>query len=149
MNKLLLSLLLLGSTSVFASEALKVDPSAQAKADKQMKLQNKNVIKHVVAELSSKLPQKVDKFTTFTDITSDDLTLIYTFEINTGAKSDEAVQKEDGPRMAKYIKEGICKSSKRFLDSDIALKYRYTSASSKKELFAYKIEAKDCKELWK
>lgn len=149
MKNILLSVLLLTSVSVFAQEPLKVDPSAQAKADKQMKIQNKNVIKHVVAELSSKLPQTVDKYTTFTNITSDDLTLIYTFEINTGAKSDEAVIKEDKPRMAPYIKKGICQSSRRFLQSDINIKYIYVSAASKKELFSFLVEAKDCLQVWK
>ena len=149
MKNILISLLLLGSSSIFAADALQVDPSAQAKADKQLKIQNKSVIKHVVEELSSKVPQTVDQYTTFTNITSDDLTLIYTFEINTGAKSDEAVRKEDGPRMGEYVKNGICQSSRRFLESDILIKYVYNSASSKKELFSFFVEPKDCLQIWK
>lgn len=149
MKNILLSLLVLGSTSLFAEEPLKVDPSAQANADKQMKLQNKNVIKHVVAEYSNKLPQEVDKFTTLREISSDDLTLIYSFDIKTGDKSDEAVKKEDGPRMETYIKDGICKSSRRFLESDIIIKYDYYSVKSKKELFSFRVEAKDCLKAWR
>lgn len=149
MKKILLSLLVCSAVSLVASDNLQVDPSAQAKADKQMKIQNRSVVKHVIEEYSSKLPQKVDKYTTFTNIAADDLTLIYTFEINTGAKSDESVIKEDGPRMEKNVVNGICQSARRFLQSDIALKYVYKSAASKKELFAYKVEAKDCVTIWK
>ncbi len=149
MKNILLSLILFGTISSFANESLKVDPSAQAKADKQMKIQNRNVIKHVVKELLSNLPQRIDNYTTFTEISSDDLTLNYTFEINTGSKSDEAVIKEDKPRMTPYIKEGICQSSKRFLQSDINIKYIYKSAPTKKELFSFYVEAKDCLKFWK
>ncbi len=119
MKNILLSLILFGTISSFANETLKVDPSAQAKANKQMKIQNRNVIEHVVKELSSNLPQRIDNYTTFIEISSDDLTLNYTFEINTGSKSDEAVIKEDEPRMASYIKERICQSSKRFTNEYI------------------------------
>ncbi len=148
MKKILLPLILLGTVSVYAAEIPSADPAVQAKANQQMKLQNKNVIKHVIAEISSKLPQTVDKYTTFTNISSKDLTLIYTYEINTGAKSDEAVKKEDGPRMEPYVKKGICQSSKRFLESDIDIQYAYKSAASKKELFAFKMSKKDCKQYW-
>lgn len=149
MKNILYSLLLIASTSVFATDNITVDPAAQANADKQLKLQNKNVIKHVVEELSSKLPQVVDQYTTFTKISSDDLRLIYTFEINTGAKSDEAVRKEDSSRMAGYIKEGICTSSKRFLESDIAITYAYQSTTTKNELFSFTVVAKDCLKVWR
>ncbi len=149
MKNILLFLLLFGSSLIFANEALKVDPLVQARADEQIKIQNKNIIKHVVDEISSTLPQSVDKYTTFTNIFSDDLTLIYTFEIDTGAKSDEAVIKDDKPRMASYVKKGICQSSKRFLQSNINIKYIYKSASSKKELFFFYVEAKDCQRVWK
>ncbi len=148
MKKILLPLILLGTVSAFSAETPSADPAVQAKANQQMKLQNKNVIKHVIDEISTKLPQTVDKYTTFTNISSEDLTLVYTYEINTGAKSDEAVKSEDGPRMEPYIKKGICQSSKRFLESDIAIKYVYKSAVSKNELFAFKVDKKDCKAVW-
>lgn len=144
MKKLLLPFLLTASIALFAQEPLKVDPLAQAKADKQMKIQNKNVIKFVIEEYKRKLPQKVDEYTSFVDISSKDLTLIYTFEINTGAKSDESVIKEDKERMGKMVHYGICQSAKRFLQSDIDISYVYMSAVSKKELFRFYVNKKDC-----
>ena len=147
MKKLLLPILVVSTLAFGAAQepkVLKVDPSAQAKADKQMKLQNKNVIKFVIEEYKRKLPQKVDNYTQFVDISSKDLTLIYTFEINTGAKSDETVIKEDKKRMGEMVKLGICKSSQRFLDSDINLSYVYNSQATKKELFKFNVTKKDC-----
>ena len=70
--------------------------------------------------------------------------MIYTFEINTGAKSDEAIIKEGKERMAKRIRRGICQSSKRFLDSHIDISYIYKSAATKKELFRFDVTKSDC-----
>ena len=109
--------------------------------------QNKKIIKMVVEEISKKLPQKVDNYTNLIKIRDEDLTLIYTFEINTGAKSDEAVIKEDKPRMKRMISQGICQSSKRFLDAGVSLSYEYVSASTKKMLFIFAMNQKLCKEL--
>ncbi len=111
---------------------------------KEMLKQNKTVIKMAVKAMKDKLPQKVDKYTQFTAIRSKDLTLIYTFEINTGAKSDEAVIKEDKKRMGKHVKKGICQSSKRFLDSHIDISYIYVSAKTKKELFRFDVTKNNC-----
>lgn len=147
MKKIFFILALVGISSLFSKETMPVDPSAQAKADKQMKLQNKNVIKAVVDEYSKKLPQKVDEYTTFVGISSKNLTLIYTFEINTGAKSDATVIKEDKKRMTEMVSYGICKSSKRFLESDINLSYIYTSKATKHELFKIDVTLEDCKNL--
>jgi hypothetical protein len=113
----------------------------------KLKEQNREIIKMVVKEISKDLPQKVDRYTTMSKIRDENLTLIYTFEINTGAKSDKAVIKEDKPRMQKAISRGICQSSKRFLEAGVTLSYEYLSASSKKELFTFTMNQKKCKEL--
>ena len=111
----------------------------------EMLKQNKQVIKAAVAAISKKLPQKVDKYTQFTAISSKGLTLFYTFEINTGAKSDEAVRSEDRRRMSKYVTQGICQSSKYFLDSNINISYIYISAKTKAKLFQFNVTKSDCK----
>jgi succinate dehydrogenase flavin-adding protein (antitoxin of CptAB toxin-antitoxin module) len=109
--------------------------------------QNKIIIKMVVDEISKKLPQKVDNYTTLIKIRDEELTLIYTFEINTGAKSDEAIIKEDKARMKRIVSKGICQSSKRFLDAGVTLSYEYLSASTKQELFTFSMNEKECKGL--
>ncbi|AKF24862.1 hypothetical protein YH65_05275 [Sulfurovum lithotrophicum] len=110
----------------------------------QMQKQNKTIVKMAAEGLNENLPQKVDDYTTLTQVEAKDETLIYVFEINTGAKSDEAVQKEDRTRMQKAVTNGICHSSKRFLDAHINIAYIYRSAKSKKELFRFDIKREDC-----
>jgi len=117
-------------------------------ADK-FKEQNSQIIKMVVSEISKSLPQKVDRYTTMTTIRDENLTLIYTFEINTGSKSDEAVIKEDKPRMQKAVTKGVCQTSQKFLDADITLAYEYKSATTQKELFTFLITKERCKEIQK
>jgi methylphosphotriester-DNA--protein-cysteine methyltransferase len=146
MKKLLLStvtLILLGA-SVYATDIIK---EGQEYPIEKMKEQNQKIIKMVVEEISKTLPQKVDKYTKMTKIRDENLTLIYTFEINTGVKSDEAVQKEDKPRMEKAVTKGVCQSSKRFIDAGVSLSYEYLSATSKKELFSFHMNEEICKEL--
>jgi len=110
----------------------------------KMQQQNRNVVKLAAEELSRNLPQKVDNYTTLTQVKGKDETLIYIFEINTGAKSDEAVRKEDRTRMLKAVTNGVCQSSKRFLDAHINISYIYRSAKSKEELFHFTIKREDC-----
>jgi len=119
-----------------------------ADLSKEMLKQNRQIVKMAVKAIGEKLPQKVDKYTQFTAISNKDLTLIYTFEINTGAKSDEAVKQEDKGRMKKHIIPGICKSSKRFLDSNIDISYIYLSAKTKVKLFQFDVTKSDCEELF-
>lgn len=114
---------------------------------KEMKSQNKTVAEMFVEEISKNLPQKIDKYTQFINITNKDTTLIYTFEINTGSKSDDAVRKEDRTRMHKAIQNGICKSSQKFLEAGINTSYVYISAISKAHLFQFDITQQDCIEL--
>jgi len=146
MQKLLFSaiIFIMFGQSVYATDIIK---NGQEYPLDKMKEQNQKIIKMVVEEISKTLPQKVDKYTEMTKIRDENLTLIYTFEINTGAKSDEAIKKEDKPRMEKAISKGVCQSSKRFLDADITLTYEYMSSSTKKELFVFSMTKETCKEL--
>lgn len=110
----------------------------------EMRKQNSEIVKLASEEISKTLPQKVDSYTTLMTVEGKDTTLIYTFEINTGAKSDDTVKKEDRGRMKKAVTTGICDSSKRFLDSDISISYLYISANSKAELFRFDVTQADC-----
>jgi len=113
----------------------------------QLQKQNKQIIKLVVKELSKDLPKTIDKYTMFTNISAKNSNLIYIFEINTGAKSDEAVRKEDRSRMREAVSYGVCKSSKRFMDAQITIIYNYISAKSKANLFNFKINQALCYKL--
>jgi len=106
--------------------------------------QNKKIVKLASEEISKTLPQKVDQYTRLLKVEGKDTTMIYIFEINTGAKSDEAIKKEDRTRMQKAVTQGICRSSKRFLDAEINITYLYQSAASKKELFRFEVSKADC-----
>ena len=110
----------------------------------ELKVQNRKIVALVVEELSKDLPKTVDQYTEFVGIKSDDLTLVYIFEINTGGKSDETVQKEDNSRMQSAVTQGVCRSSKRFLDAQINISYLYKSAKTKVELFQFDITQADC-----
>jgi len=145
MKRLLFLLtLLLFSVSSQAEDIIK---EGQEYPIEKIREQNREIIKMVVEEISKKLPQTVDKYTTLKEIKDDNLTLIYSFEINTDAKNDATVIKEDKPRMEKAVSKGICQSSKRFLDAGISLKYIYISASSQKNLFSFTMNQTKCKEL--
>jgi len=134
--------MLLGQ-SIYATDIIK---EGQEYPIEKIKEQNKKIIKMVVEEISKTLPQKVDQYTEMTKIRDENTTLIYTFEINTGSKSDEAVQKEDQDRMEKAVTKGVCQSSKRFIEAGVNLKYEYVSAASKKELFSFLMNDTVCKE---
>jgi len=116
---------------------------ADSTADK-IRLQNQNVIKMAASEMSGQLPQKVDDYTQLVKIEAKDQVLAYTFEINTGAKSDEAIIKEDKTRMKNAVISGICNTSKRFLKSGIDISYIYTAAVSKGVLFQFNVNKNDC-----
>ncbi len=111
---------------------------------KEMISQNQKIVKLAAEEMNKTLPQIIDKYTTLIQIAAKGTTLEYLFEINTGAKSDESVRKEDHARMGKAITEGVCHSSKRFLDAEINIRYIYRSAVSKAELFKFDINKKSC-----
>jgi len=111
---------------------------------KEMKKQNAEIVRLSSEEISKTLPQKVDKYTTLTKVVGEDTTLIYTFEINTGSKSDETVQKEDKSRMQKAITTGVCQSASKFLEAEVKIRYVYLSSKSKAELFHFDIAQADC-----
>ena len=106
--------------------------------------QNKTITALAADELSKTLPQKIDRYTQLLKVVARGTTLEYFFEINTGAKSDEAVRKEDRTRMEQAITKGVCRSSKRFLDVQISISYIYSSAVSKAELFRFDISREKC-----
>jgi len=115
---------------------------AEAIPDK-VKLQNQNVIKMAAKSLSEALPKKVDNYTQLISIDTKDESLLYTFEIN-ATTSDADIINKDKSRMQKAVTAGICKSSKRFLESGIAISYIYVSAKSKKELFIFDVNKTLC-----
>ncbi len=112
--------------------------------NKEMVKQNREIVKLSSEEISKTLPQTVDKYTTLTTVEGKDTTLVYTFEINTGAKSDDTVRNEDRTRMQKAVTTGICQSSKRFIAAQINISYIYISATSKAELFRFDVTQADC-----
>lgn len=111
---------------------------------KEMKAQKQEIVKLVATEITQTLPQVIDKYTILASVVAKDTTLIYTFEINTGAKSDELVQKEDRTRMRKAVTMGVCQSSRKFLEAGIDTSYLYLSAKTKVELFRFEISHSDC-----
>ena len=147
MKKSLLIILfgLLLSQSIVAKD---VEVKQQDVSPQQLQKQNKQIAKLAAEAESKNLPQKVDKYTTIVSIEAKDTSMIYTFEINTGVKSDEAIIKEDHSRMEKAITNGICRSSKRFMDAQITKIYRYRSAISKKRLFEFKVNQVVCYKLY-
>ena len=110
----------------------------------QLKKQNKELVKLAATEINKTLPQSIDTYTTLTKVEGKETTILYTYEINTGSKSDETVQKEDKSRMKEAVTYGICKGSKRFLDAQINISYLYISAKSKVELFRFDVSQSDC-----
>ncbi len=110
----------------------------------KIKLQNINVVKAAAKGLSEKLPQKVDNYTSLVKVTSKGEKLLYTFEINDPKMSDKEIAKKGEKKMKKPVTNGICNSSKRFLQSGIDISYIYKSAKTKKTLFKFDITQKDC-----
>ncbi|DAB30378.1 MAG TPA: hypothetical protein CFH84_04380 [Sulfurimonas sp. UBA12504] len=140
MKKIFLSLLLLAQFSLADDFPKRIEELPQ----KEMISQNKLIINLFVEEISKTLPKEIDKYTRLSSVTSKDLTLIYIFEINAETKSDEAIQKEDKTRMKNSVTQGICQSSKRFLDAQVNISYLYLSAKTKAELFRFDVTQTDC-----
>jgi hypothetical protein len=111
---------------------------------KEMKSQNTTIAKMFAEEISKTLPQKIDKYTSLVSVANQKSNILYTFEINSGSKSDEAIRKEDRTRMHKAVQNGICKSSEKFLEAGINISYIYISAISKEHLFQFDIKQEDC-----
>ena len=135
--------------TLFVFTALSASLFAKDTEAEKIVMQNKNVLKMAVKEMSAKLPQKVDDFTQLVAINAKGEQLINTFEINTGAKSDETVIKEGKERkMGERVLGGICKSSKRFIESGIGISYIYNSAVSKGRLFRFDANKKVCENIY-
>ena len=139
-----LALIILGQT-VLASD---LPVKNQDVSPKQLESQNKEITQLVAVELSKDLPKSIDKYTKFTKIIASGAKLIYTFEINTGSKSDKKVINEDKSRMKEAVTNGICLSSKRFMDAQITIVYEYISAKSKAKLFQFDVSQADCYKLY-
>ena len=146
MKKILLVSLAILAQSLMASSIPTSSPKMQAQdlSIKQLTEQNIEIVKLAAEEMNKTLPQTIDKYTTLIRVSARSSTLEYLFEIHTGAKSDETVRKEDHARMKKAITQGVCRSSKRFLDAQINISYVYQSAASKAELFRFDISQEKC-----
>ncbi len=130
------TLFLLTFTALHAAEVVDLP--------EDMKKKNLEIVQLFVDQMSKDLPKKIDNYTEFVNIKGDDLTIVYTFEISTGSKSDQTVIKEDHNRMEEAVTIGVCRSSKRFFDAQINISYIYTSAKSKAELFRFDITPSKC-----
>ena len=133
------SIITILSQSIFAEGIKQQDLPVE-----EMQKQKREIVKLSSEEISRTLPQTVDKYTTLIKVEGKNTTITYTFEINTGAKSDEAVKKEDRTRMQKAVTTGICQSAKRFIDAQINISYIYIGAKSKAELFRFDVTQADC-----
>ena len=141
-NLLLTALIFVFTSQVIFAKDLQI--RTDEFPEKEMKSQNKDIVKLVSKEISRALPQKIDKYTSLISVTGINTTLVYTFEINTGSKSDETVKNEDRSRMKKAVTKGICQSSRKFLEAGISTSYIYISAISKAHLFQFDVKQKDC-----
>lgn len=110
----------------------------------KMREQNRDIVRKAAASLSKDLPKKVDAYTTLKNVRAEDTTLLYTFALNVGPKSDEAIRKEGEARMRRNVTLGVCRGSQRFLDAGITVAYRYLNAATGKELFRFDIDKKAC-----
>ena len=136
---LALSIITTLSQSIFAQGIKQQDLPVD-----EMQKQKREIVKLSSEEIAKTLPQTVDKYTVLTKVEGKDTTITYTFEINTGAKSDEAVKKEDRTRMQKAVTTGICQSAKRFIAAQINISYIYISTNTKVELFRFDVTQSDC-----
>ena len=141
MHKIFLTL---GTLVVMTQLGFSTGVQQQELPTEQLKKQNKELVKLAATEINKTLPQTIDTYTTLTKVEGKETTILYTYEINTGSKSDETVQKEDKSRMKEAVTYGICKGSKRFLDAQINISYLYVSAKSKVELFRFDVSQSDC-----
>jgi len=136
--------------SAMVYQSLLANPATLPKIQNQefpkeeLQKQKSTIASMVVQEIAKTLPQKVDKYTTLVSIKNEKATLVYTFEINSGAKSDEAIIKEDHSRMQKAVTKGVCQSSSKFLEAGINTRYIYRSAKSKQTLFVFDITQDKC-----
>jgi len=120
-----------------------IQVNGDLKVDK-MRIQNLNVVKKAVEGIRETLPQKVDAYTQMVGVDSNDMELIYTFEVDAGPKSDETLKKDGQTRMTPVIRKGICTDAKRFLQSDITITYLYLNKATQNEILKVTMDKKAC-----
>lgn len=144
MNKLMiltiLTIVTLGQV-LFADE---LPVKQQDVSPEQLQKQNIQIASLAAKQLSKDLPQVINKYTTIVSVKAVDTTLTYTYEINTGAKSDETVKSEDRTNWEKIYVKNVCERSKRFLDAQVALSYVYISAKTQAKLFQFDVTQAKC-----
>jgi len=140
-------LLLMGLLCWSLSFATPPSQNQESYPIEKIREQNQQIIKMVVDNIAPTLPQTVDQYTTITQIREENLTLIYTFEINAEAKRDEAIIKEDKARMEHAVIQGVCQSSQRFLKAGVNITYEYFSATTHHPLFSFAITPEVCQRL--
>ena len=111
----------------------------------KLREQNLIVVQKAVEGIRETLPQKVDKFTQFIAIDSNSTRLIYTFAVDAGPKTDEALRAK-GKKMAQRIFKGMCGSADRFIQADISLTYRYVNKATQTEILRVDADKKLCPE---
>ena len=149
------SILLIRALMLFVSiEAVDTMPKFQPKLQigdalsiDKLQEQNLNIVQKAVEGIGENLPQRVDDHTKLVDVNSNGTMLIYTFEVFGGPQSDTAL-KEQGKGMVPRIRQGICFSSKRFLQADITLRYRYLSSATQKEILRVDVDKEQCQKIW-
>ncbi len=146
MRKILLVLI---PFMLFGFEAVKENETLKNRFMENLKKQNKTIVKMAAEDISTHLPQKVDRFTTMVGVDHKGANLIYIYELNVPGKSDKDLIKEGKKRMSSQLKKSSCFSAKRFLKSDITLSYVYKSANSKKTLFKVDVDKSDCARFWR
>ena len=110
--------------------------------------QNRQILQMMQSELSKGLPKKIDTYTTLIGVEVENQTLVYIYAINTGAKSDESVRRDDMPRMQRAIIQGECRRSKIHFENGMDIEYRYRNALSHAELFRIHISYDNCREFY-
>ena len=131
---------------VFLQNIFAQDMQVKYQNISQEKMQEQNVEIAALAakEISKNLPQKIDKYTTLQTIENNHTTLVYTFFMDDKTKSDRAIREQDHSRMQKAVTQGLCKTSKRFLQAGIDISYLYMSAKSKKLPFRFDVRKDKC-----
>jgi hypothetical protein len=142
---------LVALSSLCAAETMptfqpKLQVGKELSVDK-LREQNLNVVQKAVEGIGEHLPQKVDDYTKLIAVDSNGTTLIYTFEVLSGPQSDDTLKRQ-GKGMAPRIQRGICLSSKRFLQADIDLRYRYISSQSRQEILRVDVDKYRCQDIW-
>ena len=141
-NIILIAILLVSFGEFSFGKDLKI--RTQEFPKKEMQKQKNEIAKIMAQGLSKNLPQVVDNYTTLSKIISQNSTLVYTFEINTGVKKDETIIKKDYSRMRRAVINGVCQSSNKLLEAGISTTYIYINSKTKKLLFRFDITQSEC-----